>query len=97
MCWKCPVHQFVGEESEKAKVGFEEACTSLLGGKGLGASFLYELTLPKIEPYYPENVLAIAADLFVETPFPTGCRFVAVTKSRAHFEMYLDKYYSLRG
>ena len=54
---------------------------SFLGGKGLGASFLYEMTHPRIDPFSSENVLIIAAGPFVGTPVPSACRFVAVTKS----------------
>jgi aldehyde:ferredoxin oxidoreductase len=62
---------------------------AFLGGKGLGASFLYEMVPPKTDPFSPENVLIIAAGPFVGTPVPSGCRFVAVTKSPLT-GLYLD-------
>jgi aldehyde:ferredoxin oxidoreductase len=54
---------------------------AFLGGKGLGASFLYDMVPPKADPFSPDNVLIIAAGPFVGTAVPCGCRFVAVTRS----------------
>ena len=54
---------------------------SFLGGKGLGASFLYEMAPSRFDPFSPENVLILAAGPFVGTSISCGCRFVAVTKS----------------
>jgi len=62
---------------------------SFIGGKGLGASFLYEMTPPKTHPFSPENILTIATGPFVGTSVPAGCRFVTVTKSPLT-GMYLD-------
>jgi aldehyde:ferredoxin oxidoreductase len=58
-----------------------ECARAFLGGKGLGASFLYDLVPPRVNPFSPDNVLIIAAGPFVGTVIPCGCRFVAVTKS----------------
>jgi len=73
---------------KKQKLGSRRA-RSFLGGKGLGASFLYEMTPSKIDPFSPENVLIIAAGPLVGTSIPCGCRFVAVTKSPLT-GLYLD-------
>lgn len=72
----------------RQKLGSRRA-RSFLGGKGLGASFLYEMTPSKIDPFSPENVLITAAGPFVGTSVPSGCRFVAVTKSPLT-GLYLD-------
>ncbi|MFQ6074251.1 MAG: aldehyde ferredoxin oxidoreductase family protein [Candidatus Bathyarchaeia archaeon] len=73
---------------KRRKLGARRA-RSFLGGKGLGVSFLYEVTPSRIDPFSPENVLIIAAGPFVGTSVPTGCRFVAVTKSPLT-GLYLD-------
>jgi aldehyde:ferredoxin oxidoreductase len=64
----------------RKRLGLRRA-RSFLGGKGLGASFLYEMVPSKINSFSPENVLILAAGPLVGTPIPCGCRFVAVTKS----------------
>jgi aldehyde:ferredoxin oxidoreductase len=54
---------------------------AFLGGKGLGASFLYDMVPPGVDPFSPDNALIIATGPFVGTVIPCGCRFAAITKS----------------
>jgi len=52
-----------------------------IGGKGLGAKYLFEELKPGIDPMSPENVLMIWTGPAVGTMVPLTSRFVVVTKS----------------
>lgn len=52
-----------------------------LGGRGLGAKWLYELVGPEIEPLSPENVLIFTAGPLAGSPWPTSARLHVTFKS----------------
>lgn len=54
-----------------------------LGGRGLGAAWLYELTSPSIEPFDPRNVLIFTTGPFNATPWPSSARYTVTFKSPA--------------
>ncbi|MFW6152789.1 MAG: aldehyde ferredoxin oxidoreductase N-terminal domain-containing protein, partial [Halobacteriota archaeon] len=51
-----------------------------IGGKGLGARYLYEEVVPEIDPLDPENVLCLFRGPF-SGYLPGETRYVAITKS----------------
>ncbi|MFP4628624.1 MAG: aldehyde ferredoxin oxidoreductase N-terminal domain-containing protein, partial [Halobacteriales archaeon] len=64
--------------------------TQFLGGKGLGARYLYELLDPGVDPLGPANVLGLFRGPF-SGYLPGETRFVAVTKSPLT-GVFLDSY-----
>jgi aldehyde:ferredoxin oxidoreductase len=52
-----------------------------LGGRGLGAKWLYDLVGPEIEPLSPENVLIFTAGPLAGSPWPTSSRLHVTFKS----------------
>ena len=51
-----------------------------LGGKGFGARLLYDMILPKINPFSPENLIIFCTGPLTATMMPTN-RYCIVTKS----------------
>jgi len=52
-----------------------------IGGKGLGAKYLFEELKPGTDPLSPENILAIWTGPLVGTMVPLTSRYVVITKS----------------
>ena len=52
-----------------------------IGGKGLGARYLFEELKPGVDPLSPENVLMIWTGPLVGTMVPLTSRYAVVTKS----------------
>jgi len=59
----------------------EKFLREYIGGKGLGARFLYDLLPPKIDPLSPLNILIYAVGPLTATGAPGSARGVVVTKS----------------
>ncbi|MFN3476095.1 MAG: aldehyde ferredoxin oxidoreductase N-terminal domain-containing protein, partial [Candidatus Methylomirabilales bacterium] len=51
-----------------------------VGGRGVGAKYLYELMDPKVDPFSPENVLIFATGPLTGTNASCGARYMVVTK-----------------
>lgn len=51
-----------------------------IGGRGLGARYLYEEMDPTVDPLSPENKLIFATGPLTGTPVPCGARYMVVTK-----------------
>lgn len=51
-----------------------------IGGRGLGARYLYEEVDPRVDPLAPENKLIFATGPLTGTPVPCGARYMVVTK-----------------
>ena len=54
-----------------------------LGGRGLGAKFLFDLVPPHVNAYDPENHLIFSTGSFSGTPWPTASRYHVTFKSPA--------------
>lgn len=54
-----------------------------LGGRGLGAAFLYERVGPQIGPFDPDNCLIFTTGAFHGTAWPTSSRYTVTFKSPA--------------
>jgi len=69
--------------SKKAKVESlnEKEAFLLLGGKGLGAFYLYKSLRGKEDPFSPENLLIVSTGPLTGTIAPTGAKFSVLTKS----------------
>jgi aldehyde:ferredoxin oxidoreductase len=52
-----------------------------LGGRGLGAKWLYDLVGPEIEPFSPDNLLIFTAGPLTGSPWPTSSRLHVTFKS----------------
>jgi aldehyde:ferredoxin oxidoreductase len=63
----------------------------LLGGKGLGAYYLYKESVPLADPLSPENPFIFVVGPLTGTSAPTSGRFGIVTKSPAT-HTFLDSY-----
>jgi aldehyde:ferredoxin oxidoreductase len=63
----------------------------LLGGKGLGAYYLYKESKPLADPFSPENPFVFVVGPLTGTSAPTAGRFGVVTKSPAT-KTFLDSY-----
>ena len=63
----------------------------LLGGKGLGAYYLYKESVPHADPLSPENPFIFVVGPLTGTSAPTSGRFGVVTKSPAT-HTFLDSY-----
>jgi len=63
----------------------------LLGGKGLGAYYLYKESVPHADPLSPENPFIFVVGPLTGTSAPTSGRFGIVTKSPAT-HTFLDSY-----
>jgi len=51
-----------------------------IGGRGLGARYLFEEMDPTVDPFSPENKLIFATGPLTGTPAPCGARYMVVTK-----------------
>ncbi len=58
----------------------EQWCRDYIGGRGLGARYLYEEVDPRVDPLSPENKLIFACGPLTGTPVPCGARYMVVTK-----------------
>jgi aldehyde:ferredoxin oxidoreductase len=67
----------------------EKMVTRYLGGKGFGATILYEQLSPRTDPLSPENILVFATGPLTGTLAPTSGRFEVCTKSPAT-DLWLD-------
>ena len=63
----------------------------LLGGKGIGAYYLYKESIPHADPLSPENPFIFVVGPLTGTSAPTAGRFGVVTKSPAT-QTFLDSY-----
>jgi aldehyde:ferredoxin oxidoreductase len=54
-----------------------------LGGRGLGAKYLYDSLQPGTDPFGPENYLIFTNGLFSGTPWPSASRYHVTFKSPA--------------
>ena len=54
-----------------------------LGGRGLGAKYLFDLVKPGIDPFGPENYLIFTNGLFSGTTWPSASRYHVTFKSPA--------------
>jgi len=59
----------------------EDIARKYLGGKGLGAYFLYQYLKPNTDPYDPENILIFVTGPLVGTNFPAVSRSGVITRS----------------
>lgn len=59
----------------------QEIAKLFLGGRGLGARFLWDLVGPEIDPLSPENVLIFTVGPLTATGYQTSNRFSVTTKS----------------
>jgi len=66
-----------------------EVIKKFIGGKGIGAYFLYTFLKPKTDPLSPENLLMFLNGPLTGTPFPSSGRTTVVTKSPLT-GLYLD-------
>ncbi|PKO06203.1 MAG: aldehyde ferredoxin oxidoreductase [Chloroflexi bacterium HGW-Chloroflexi-3] len=60
-----------------------ELLQQYLGGRGLGAKYLYDLVRPGVDPFGPENYLIFTNGLFSGTPWPSASRYHVTFKSPA--------------
>src|SRR5712692_4034281 len=58
----------------------EDWAWDYVGGRGLGARYLFAEVDPKVEPFSPENKLIFASGPLTGTPTPCGARYMVVTK-----------------
>jgi len=58
----------------------EDWCKEYIGGRGLGARYLYEEMDPSVDPLSPENKLIFVTGPLTGTPVPCGARYMVVTK-----------------
>lgn len=69
------------------KVIVEETSSFLLrkwlGGRGLGAAWLFALTHPHVDPFDPRNVLVFTTGPFNATSWPSSARYTVTFKSPA--------------
>ena len=54
-----------------------------LGGRGLGAKYLYDTVQPGTDPFGPENYLIFTNGFFSGTPWPSASRYHVTFKSPA--------------
>jgi len=66
-----------------------EIIGNFIGGKGLGAYFLYKFLKPRTDPLSPDNLLMFLNGPLTGTPFPSSGRTTVVTKSPLT-GLYLD-------
>ncbi len=67
-----------------------EIIPHVIGGKGLGAWYLYKLLPPRIDPLGPENIFIIATGP-AQLVMPIAGRYTIVTKS-PHTGLYIDSH-----
>lgn len=71
----------LGSEKISTEPLNKEWARQFIGGKGLGARYLFEELEPGVDPLSPENVLSIWTGPLVGTLVPLTSRYVIVTKS----------------
>ena len=54
-----------------------------LGGRGLGAAYLYRMVPPEVKPFDPENCIIFSSGPLNGTPWPTSSRYHVTFKSPA--------------
>ncbi len=54
-----------------------------LGGRGLGAAYLYQMVSPEVQPFDPENCIIFTSGPLNGTPWPTSSRYHVTFKSPA--------------
>lgn len=59
----------------------DDLLESYIGGRGLGARLLYNLTSPGIEPFAPESPLIFTVGPFTGTKWPSGAQWSVTAKS----------------
>ncbi|MFQ5873426.1 MAG: aldehyde ferredoxin oxidoreductase family protein [Dehalococcoidia bacterium] len=59
----------------------EQWAHDYVGGRGLGAKYLYEELDPKVDPFSPENELIFATGPMTGTNASCGSRYMVITKS----------------
>lgn len=60
-----------------------ELLQQYLGGRGLGAKYLFDLVQPGVDPFGPDNHLIFTNGLFSGTPWPSASRYHVTFKSPA--------------
>lgn len=83
----------LSKEKIKAKDTPDDLVKLYIGGKGMGARMLYDLTKPGIDPLSPENPLMFLSGPLVSTGVPAATKAALVTKS-PHTHTFLDSYAS---
>jgi len=58
-----------------------EAAKNFVGGRGLGAKYLFDEINPKVDALSPENKLLMVTGPLTGTAAPSGSRYMVVTKS----------------
>ena len=58
-----------------------EMAKKYIGARGIGAKYLYDEVDPTVDPLSPENKLIFAAGPVTGSHFPTGGRYMVITKS----------------
>jgi aldehyde:ferredoxin oxidoreductase len=79
----CILRINVGSGEVRTEPLEENAARLLIGGKGLGAYYLYKELRPGAEPLGPENLLIVNNGPLTGTTAPTAGRFGSTTKSPA--------------
>ena len=69
------------EETVSVEPLNREWAKEYIGGKGLGARYLFEELKPGVDPLSPENVLSIWTGPLVGTMVPLTSRYAVITKS----------------
>ncbi|MEL7608391.1 MAG: aldehyde ferredoxin oxidoreductase family protein [Bacillota bacterium] len=59
----------------------EELLEGFIGGRGLGARLLYDLTTPGLDPFAPESPLIFTVGPFTGTKWPSGTQWSVTAKS----------------
>lgn len=73
----------------------EEWTRMFIGGKGLGAKYLFEEAKPKVDPLSPDNVLILMTGPLVGTTAPCAPKYAIYTKSpltNAFLDSYIGGY-----
>jgi|Deesub1362B_J571_1020462.scaffolds.fasta_scaffold00005_111 aldehyde:ferredoxin oxidoreductase len=78
-------------EKIEARETPENLVKAYIGGKGLGARLLYDLSKPKINPLSPDNPLMFMLGPLVATGVPAATKAALITKS-PHTHTFLDSY-----
>jgi len=71
----------LGERTVKIEEPEESVYKKYLGGRGLGAYYLFRDLAPRIDPLGPENELILATSIITGLPIAGMSRFSIVSKS----------------